>query len=586
MKKLTFLMIALVACAFAMSADELEKPDVRSSIYNYEDIAGVFERVGETSIFYDIAYRSAVGPGYQYGISILGEIFDDEGVPHYYSSTYQSGGPGAGFIAAFKVTDNDGRVYGAQYLDALNGTTLHNVTMTARVEAQGSVAARVVYSLKNNNPDPVTISAGIWGDIMIGTNDRAPLSELLDENGKAYGIRMKASNDDDAPMLCMLFGGGVTGVEAADKYWFGRYSTNYYASEIVGAYNEGSNWMEQNGTYDSGLGFCWEDRTIQPGESIDLSYLVSVGEVEFDPVTPPGPEGQDIFTANVRAINFEGWNDLSLPHPAHVWGHYEHPYGQEGYIEYSVDGGEWIRIETPLTSGEDYDLPFNMMFDENVTDIHTLELRFTLGMGNYTDIPGLEWEDVRSFELTVSDGEHVYNGEPQQFTVTVAGLIDYNFEYTDAGDYTWGIYGDFDMETIGVNEIVMTIEKAQSEVSVGDLVDVPYDGQPHGADVTVTAGDGALTVTYIKVGTDIVLTEAPTQPGVYIVVVEVAETNNYYGYEGSFGPYEIKQNPTGVEELTISTQDNGAWYTIDGRRVAAPAAPGMYIHNGKKYVVK
>ena len=552
MKKLTFLMIALVACAFAMSADELEKPDVRSSIYNYEDIAGVFERVGETSIFYDIAYRSAVGPGYQYGISILGEIFDDEGVPHYYSSTYQSGGPGAGFIAAFKVTDNDGRVYGAQYLDALNGTTLHNVTMTARVEAQGSVAARVVYSLKNNNPDPVTISAGIWGDIMIGTNDRAPLSELLDENGKAYGIRMKASNDDDAPMLCMLFGGGVTGVEAADKYWFGRYSTNYYASEIVGAYNEGSNWMEQNGTYDSGLGFCWEDRTIQPGESIDLSYLVSVGEVEFDPVTPPGPEGQDIFTANVRAINFEGWNDLSLLVPG--WTNY---HKRLQYQSYPVT----------LTRGVN-------------------ELRFTLGMGNYTDIPGLEWEDVRSFELTVSDGEHVYNGEPQQFTVTVAGLIDYNFEYTDAGDYTWGIYGDFDMETIGVNEIVMTIEKAQSEVSVGDLVDVPYDGQPHGADVTVTAGDGALTVTYIKVGTDIVLTEAPTQPGVYIVVVEVAETNNYYGYEGSFGPYEIKQNPTGVEELTISTQDNGAWYTIDGRRVAAPAAPGMYIHNGKKYVVK
>ena len=83
MKKLTFLLIALVACAFVMSADEIEKPPMRSSIYDYDDISDVFERVGETSIFYDIAYRSAVGPGYQYGICILGEIFDDEGVPQH-----------------------------------------------------------------------------------------------------------------------------------------------------------------------------------------------------------------------------------------------------------------------------------------------------------------------------------------------------------------------------------------------------------------------------------------------------------------------------------------------------------------------
>lgn len=586
MKKITFLLIALVACGFAMQMNaQPAKAPMRSAIYDEDDLPSYFKQVGETSLYYDIDYRYAMGPGYQYGYCIVGKIVDDDGTVHYYSSTYQSGGqygPGAGFIAAFKVDKGSG--YGtALYLDALHGTTQDGVEMKARIEGQGDVCARIVYSLKNTNEYPVTISAGVWGDIMIGNNDQAPLSLLNNSEGEAYGIRMKYAKTDNSPLLCALFGEGVTGVTPADDYWFGFYSTNYSANAICGTYTEGYNWLEENGTYDSGLGFCWKDRTIESGETLELSYLISVGEVDFeDPVTP----GQDIFTYRVAAINFDGWNDLSLPHPAHIWGHYEHPYGQEAYIEYQVDGGEWIRIEDPLISGEDYDLHFNMMFDENERELHTLNMRFTLGLGAYTDLDGLEWEDVRSFELTVDDAERVYNGEPQTFTVTVAGVIDYEVQYTDAGEYTWGIYGDFDMETIGKNEVTLTIDKAETTVDVVVPEDVLYDELPHGATVTVTAGDGALTVTYVKVGTDVVLTEAPTEPGVYVVVVEVAETNNYYGYEGSFGPYEIYTTPTAVEELTISTDDNGAWYTIDGRRVVAPIERGVYIHNGKKYIVK
>ena len=537
-----------MACGFAMQVNaEPEKVPMRSSIFS--SLPSGFEQVGETSLYYDIDYRYAMGPGYQYGYCILGEI---DGL--YYSSTYESGGtsgPGAGFIAAFKV--NKGSGYGtALYLDALHGTTQDGVTMTSRIEGQGDVCARIVYSLKNNNNEAVTISAGVWGDIMIGNNDYAPLSSLKNSANEIYGIRMKYENTENSPLLCALFGEGVTGVTPADDYWFGYYYTNYTANAICGNYSAGSNYLVENGTYDSGLGFCWKDRTIEPGETIELSYLISVGEVDFEePVTP----GQDIFTYRVAAINFDGWNDLDVAHPAHIWGHYEHPYGQEGYIEYQVDGGEWIRIEDPLISGEDYDLPFNMMFDKNITDIHTLNMRFTLGLGAYTDLDGLEWEDVRSFELTVDDPVRVYTGEPQTFVVTVAGLIDYEVQYTDAGEYTWGIYGDFDMETIGKNEVILTIDKAQSAVNVVIPEDVEYDGLPHGATVTVTAGDGALTVTYVLVGTANESTDAPTEVGSYIVVVQVAETDNYYGFEESYGPYQIYDNETAVQELTMGTED-------------------------------
>lgn len=50
-------------------------------------------------------------------------------------------------------------------------------------------------------------------------------------------------------------------------------------------------------------------------------------------------------------------------------------------------------------------------------------------------------------------------------------------------------------------------------------------------------------------------------------------------------------NNTGTTDLDISTVtpqtvDNGAWYTLQGVRVSAPLKGGIYIHNGKKIVVK
>ena len=226
-----------------------------------------------------------------------------------------------------------------------------------------------------------------------------------------------------------------------------------------------------------------------------------------------------------------------------------------------------------------------MMFDPEVTTVHTLNLRFTDGMDNYTDLDGLEWKDVRSMVVGGLE-DRVYSGHPEVYNITIDGEPLTTVTYSVPGTYGFSIEGNYEYNTIGVQSVEFTLDKGQSAVTVDVPDDVAYDELPHGATVTVTAGDGDLTVTYIKVGTDVVLTEAPTEPGVYVVVVEVAETDYYYGYEGSFGPYEIYATTTGVEELTVSTQDNGAWYTIDGRRVVAPVERGIYIHNGKKYIVK
>ena len=50
----------------------------------------------------------------------------------------------------------------------------------------------------------------------------------------------------------------------------------------------------------------------------------------------------------------------------------------------------------------------------------------------------------------------------------------------------------------------------------------------------------------------------------------------------------IVQNPTAIENITEATDENkgdGYYYDLQGRRVQNPTR-GIYIHNGKKIVVK
>lgn len=49
---------------------------------------------------------------------------------------------------------------------------------------------------------------------------------------------------------------------------------------------------------------------------------------------------------------------------------------------------------------------------------------------------------------------------------------------------------------------------------------------------------------------------------------------------------EYEGATTGIENLTIQKEDKGAWYDLNGRRIEKPSAKGIYIHNGKKILVK
>jgi len=634
MKKFTILMLLVVAalCSIQLSAKEGGDipPTPRSN--NYTSIPSYYHRLGDDShMYYNIREdgRRLAGPEYQHAVSIIGEISG-----RYFSSTYGNtnydDGYGSGFLAAIQVSKGDTN-YDAKYVNSLIVDEVEGagVTVETSVEGHGDNAARIIYTLTNNSEADVTVQFGVYGDIMIGNDDNAILTRMMHDE-EAYGMKLKGKSQGSlfnpiTPIMSVLFGEGVTGVTPADKYWFGFFSSNWHANEIVGNYSDniystGTATYDQtyaryymqeatntSNSYDSGMGFCWNNRPIPAGESIELSFVIAIGEVDFEePIPDPeDPEGQDIFTYNVEVENIgdeninDPWNDLTVAHPARIYGQYEHPYGQNGYIEYRVDGatrawtGEWTRIETPLISGDPngYDLPFDMFFNPDEAELHTLELRFTDGLGNYTELDGLEWEDIRTISLTVDPQVQAYDGTPKIFVVTVGGVIDYTLgedgEYTNPGDYSQSIWGQFDMNTIGINTVEFTVTKGQAVVDVQSPGNVEYDGNPHGATVTLITGDTEPIVTYYMVdedGNQHEIEGVPTLEGVYVVEVVVPESEFYFGTEASAGPYMIFR-PTGVEELTIGSEDNGAWYTIDGRRIVAPTERGIYIHNGKKYIV-
>ena len=594
-------------------------------------------QVGDSKMYYSIAKRYfwnsdmeyTQHPGYQYGVSLLGEINGE-----YYGCTYgdtrRCDGIGAGFLAALKVGDNP-----AQFMNVKTGMANNNdesetvdnassnnkVTMTARLEPHGEVAARIIYTLTNNNEYAVTVSAGVYADIMIGDNDDAPL-ECLTHEGEAYGLKMMSSMAEGAPLFCALFGEGVTGVTPVDEYWFGYFDHNWSPEQVVGnvysnirgtethwvwdgpisGHNEETPiydeyYLVEKLSYDSGTGFCWKNKRIEAGESIELSYIISIGEIEYE---EPFVPGDDRFEYTVEAYDFEGWNDLSVAHPAHVFGYYEHPYGQNGFIEYQVDGmRSWTRIPTELVSGQEFDLPFDMFFNPDVTTTHTLELRFNDGLDNITPMDGLSWTDVRSFNIEGLE-DRVYTGEPQTYEVTVGEetfTIGENGEYVEPGTYDYSIEGDFDQNTIGVNTVEFKIDKAQSEITYTVPEDCVYDGEAHAATAQLVKGDGELTITYVNTKTGETSTDAPVEPGTYEVIVTVTETDHYYGLETIAGTFTIDKAQSEIEytvpedcvydgeahaataqlvkgdgELTITYKDTKTGETS----TEAPVEPGTY----------
>jgi Leucine-rich repeat (LRR) protein len=343
----------------------------RASKYSY--LPSGYSQVGSTQLYYK-QYSDAIDMmGYYNG--------------YYYSSTYSD----YGYKLSVQVGSNS-----ATRVDCLNGTTVNGVTVQPSVEQQGELA-RICYTVTNTNETDVVISLGTHADVMIGSNDSAPIERRIDTFGQTYGLTMK---DGNGAQLCVLFGSGLAGVTAVSDFWFGYYYLNSEPYQMVGNYSSGDSYMVENGYYDSGMGWCWKNRTITAGSTVVFSYVIGVGEVNLEPnstfeVTPDDPEG---------------WNDLSRPHRLTLNGSYESPAGLDGVIDYAVeDSEEWIALTDTLASGDEFTGSLVAMFDATKST-HVIKFRTRDLVGNTTLLHPIEYKDV-SFHALTGIEEKTYTGD-------------------------------------------------------------------------------------------------------------------------------------------------------------------------------
>ena len=362
---LLLLLGMLFSVVINVDAQEPKKAKTRSvhPSITYGSMPYGYTQVGTTDLCFKVVSNYS---GDSYCIDIQG-LFGT----NYYGSTYAN----CGYDVAMQVGDNY-----ATKVECLNGSTVNGVTFAADVIPQADLA-RVCYYITNTNDEDVTISLGIHADVMVGNNDRAPIKRKIDTIGNTYGLALL---DGNGAQLCVLFGSGLTGVTGVSDFWFGGWSLNSSANEMIGNYNSGSNYMVENGSYDSGMGWCWKNRIIPAGETVVFSWLIGVGDVNLEPnsnfeVTPEDPEG---------------WNDLSRLHILTLEGDYESPAGLSGRIEYAVeDSEEWIALTELLESGSSFTGEVRAMFNPTFQN-HTIRFRTVDQVGNSTILPSIIYPDV------------------------------------------------------------------------------------------------------------------------------------------------------------------------------------------------
>lgn len=457
-----FLLIGMMLSSIVVSAAAQKPKKTRSQTRSISSsMPDGYTQVGNT----DLCFNQNVSGynGYLPSIDIQGKYESN-----YYGSTYDN----CGYEVAMQV----GNSYAA-YLDCLNGTTLEGVKFEASVNAQSDLA-RVCYYVTNTNDEDVTISLGIHADVMIGDNDRAPIVRKIDTIGNTYGLALL---DGNGAQLCVLFGAGLPGVTGISDYWFGGWSSNSSANEMVGNYYQGSNWMVENGSYDSGMGWCWKNRIIPAGETVVFSWLIGVGDVNLEPnsnfeVTPEDPEG---------------WNDLSRLHVLALEGDYESPAGLNGRIEYAVeDSEEWIALTEMIESGSTFTGEVRAMFDPTQSR-HTIRFRTVDQVGNTSLLPSIVYPDV-AFHALGGVEEKTYTGEPIYQTEVTCDLGEDRYELknyqnnVNAGTASFNIEGVFPY-TIGRKAYSFTINPAPLTGGIAlEPESYVYDGQTKTPDWSFT----------------------------------------------------------------------------------------------------
>lgn len=371
------------------------------------DVPYGYSQLGNSTLYYKQT---------SYSIDLIGQFGNQ-----FYSSTYSDNG----YQSAIKVGNNS-----AIPIDCSSGTTFDGVAVEVKLVDYNGLA-QFKYVVTNTNDTEKNISLGGYADVMIGDNDRAPIVRKNYLDGSTYGLQMKHRNEEITSSLVLLFGKGMDGVTPVDDYWFGFYSNNRYPDQIVGNYvTSGGNLYEENGSYDSGLGWCWKDRVLPPNSTTVYSVLIGVGDVTLLPM---------IQNFDVSVQDTTGWNIISNPRIFNLSGTYFSPATHKGVVYYSVDNGDWIPLTDSLSSETKLNSTVGISFIPG-QQVHTIRFSVKDQAGANSPYYTVSYREVSS--LVVNGLEEMeYTGKPiilpslafsdPQSEVTLVPDQQYAYNYLD-----------------------------------------------------------------------------------------------------------------------------------------------------------
>jgi hypothetical protein len=508
-----------------------------------------YSQLGESNLYYRNGGSS---------IDLFGKFGDT-----YYGCTYGDNG----YRTAMKVNGNSA----VDVNTTESGTESDSVKVVVTVEESGGLAL-FKYTVTNNSSNQDTISLGGYGDVMIGSNDAAPISKKNYLDGTTYGLVMSNSLETKDAQLVLLFGKDMDNVTAVDDYWFGSYGSNSSASNIVGDYVHGNNYMLENGSYDSALGWCWKNRVLKPKSTEVYSVLIGVGDVTLIPV---------VQSRKVTCADTTEWNDLSKPKEFDISGVYFSPASLKGVVYYSVDNSAWTALTDSLSSETAFSKKIQATFTPGLST-HSIRLMASDAAKEQSFSYSTKFSDVSSLIMDTIPAQ-TYDGKPKVINnLTVRDASgqtvltedsDYVLSYADnvsAGTGRINLGGRYP-RTIGTSVHTFTISPANlsGTLNIGDSTYV-YTG----AEVKPLASYTGDVLAPLTLGTDYVFVyENNIQPGQ--ATVAAVGKGNFTGRVSL--NFEIQKAPMTKEDVGVSVPDN-VYYsgTAYGATVTAKEGTGTY----------
>lgn len=217
-----------------------------------------------------------------------------------------------------------------EYITQNGKKDLGGLSFSTRSEPWGAKYIRIIYTITNNNRYRQKFSLATVGDIQLDNNDHAPISNM----NRNRGFTMKDGNT-----AIEVFLRDTHGVTNVDTYWYGE--TNYRFYKIWSSGTGNSNSYSDLRNIDSAMAFAWQNRWLDPGQKVELSFILGFGPFNNHPILSVSRYPAGSFMAGA-SVGFTG----TLQH---------YDAYRKGFIKVSIDN----RNEATIVSNLDISMKTN-----------------------------------------------------------------------------------------------------------------------------------------------------------------------------------------------------------------------------------